>query len=179
MPARELRAPARIVWAVEQLAPAASDRILEIGCGPGHAVALVCQRVSKGVVTAIDRSALQVEKARMLNREHVQAGRARIEALTLEGAPAALGARFTKVLAVNVNAFWTEPVASLASLRSLLGTRGRVFLVHEAPSAAGLKKLRVAVPAALAANGFVVDDVRVASSGAKSVFGVVSRKSGR
>ena len=76
-------------------------------------------------------------------------------------------------------AFWTEPVASLASLRSLLGTRGRVFLVHEAPSAAGLKKLRVAVPAALAANGFVVDDVRVASSGAKSVFGVVSRKSGR
>ena len=170
------RAPERVSWAVEQLAPAASDHILEIGCGPGHAVALVCPRLLRGTITAIDRSALQIEKAHSLNRQFVKQGRARIETMTLADAPAALDQRFAKVLAVNVNAFWTEPAPSIASLGTLLRAGGRAFLVYEAPSAAGARKLRSALPHALSVHGFDVDEVRVASSLRQALTCIVTRR---
>ena len=170
------KVPARVVWAVEQLAPAPSDNILEIGCGPGLVVARVCPRLVRGTITAIDRSALQVKKARAVNRDFVASGRARIEIMTLTDAPAALRQRFAKVLAVNVNAFWTEPDTSITSLRALLRSGGRAFLVYEAPSAAGARKLRASLPQILSARGLSVEDVRVGSQPAAPRFCVVARK---
>lgn len=171
--------PSRIVWAVEQLAPAPSDHILEIGCGPGHAVALVCPRLARGTIIAIDRSALQIEKARALNHDFVKQGRARIESMTLADAPAALGLRFAKVLAINVNAFWTDPAPSIASLSALLRASGRAFLVYEAPSAAGARKVRSALPDSLSAGGLDVEEVRVASSRKQAMICVVARNGNR
>jgi protein-L-isoaspartate O-methyltransferase len=173
------RAPERVVWGVEQLAPAPADHVLEIGCGPGYGVALLCQQLSRGSVTAFDRSVTQVEKARALNRESIADGRARIDVLTLAAAPLALRKRFLKVLAVNVNAFWTEPAASLASLAALLRRGGRAFLVYEAPSAASLHKLRVALPRQVSAHGFTVDEVRVPGARKTPMLCVVARKPGR
>jgi protein-L-isoaspartate O-methyltransferase len=173
------RAPERVVWGVEQLAPAPADHVLEIGCGPGYGVALLCQKLARGSVTAIDRSALQVEKARSLNRECIASGRARVEAITLAEAPVALGKRFLKVLAINVNAFWTEPAASLSSLAALLRRGGRAFLVYEAPSAAGLHQLRTTLPRLLSTHGFNVDEVRVPGARKSPMLCVVARKPGR
>jgi protein-L-isoaspartate O-methyltransferase len=173
------RAPERVVWGVEQLAPAPADHVLEIGCGPGYGVALLCHHLTRGSVTAVDRSAVQVEKARALNRECIASGRARIEAVTLAKAPMELGKRFPKVLAINVNAFWTEPAASLSSLAALLRRGGRAFLVYEAPSAAGLHQLRIALPRQLSTHGFSVDEVRVPGAGKSPMLCVVARKPGR
>jgi hypothetical protein len=50
------RVAERFRWAVETLDPAPSDRLLEIGCGPGVAVSLICETLSTGTITAIDRS---------------------------------------------------------------------------------------------------------------------------
>jgi protein-L-isoaspartate O-methyltransferase len=71
--------PDRVVWAVEQLAIQPRDRVLEIGCGPGLAVSLVCAELGTGSITAIDRSPLQVAKARARNRNSIERGRAQIE----------------------------------------------------------------------------------------------------
>jgi len=60
--------PERIRWAVAQLALRPAARVLEVGCGPGHAITLLCEQLRQGSVTAIDRSALQVRRARAQSR---------------------------------------------------------------------------------------------------------------
>ncbi|MFO7180471.1 MAG: hypothetical protein DIU78_017355 [Pseudomonadota bacterium] len=51
----------------------------------------MCATLDRGTIVAIDRSARKVARARAENREHVAAGRARIEHTTLARAPDMLG----------------------------------------------------------------------------------------
>jgi SAM-dependent methyltransferase len=153
--------PERVAWAVEQLDAATAARVLEVGCGAGHAVGLICARSPGAVVTAIDRSALQVARARARNGALVAAGRVRVEQVALSEAPALLGLRtFDAALAVNVNAFWTAPAPSLGSLTALLAPGGRAVLVYEPPTAATLRVLRGRVASALGGRGFAVEAMR-------------------
>ena len=153
------RVPERLKWTVALLGVQPTDHLLEIGCGPGHAVALVCARLTRGTITAIDRSATMVARARARNAAGLAAGHVRIERRALT--EAALGRRFGKVFAVNVNAFWTAPAPSLAALGRLLERAGTAYLVYEPPTAARLRELRQSLPAQLEAHGFLVADVQV------------------
>ena len=95
------KASERLVWAVDTLEVRPADRLLEIGCGHGVAVSLVCERLATGTITAIDRSPKMIEMATRRNREDVDAGRAVLEATALEDVD--LGdRRFEKVFAFNV-----------------------------------------------------------------------------
>jgi SAM-dependent methyltransferase len=145
--------PERISWAVAQLPDA--ERILEIGCGGGHALALLCARFPRAEIVAIDRSALQAARA----RARIGEGHARVEELALDDAPAALGA-FNAVLAINVNSFWTDPAPSFASLSRLLRPAAAAYLVYEPPSDSRLSALRADLAQHAAAHGFSVDEVR-------------------
>ena len=156
--------PERVLWAIEQLALGPSDHVLEVGCGGGHAVTLLCERLRRGRVTAIDRSAVQVARARERNSAWIAAGRARIELLSLVDAPDVLGtARFDHILAINVNAFWTSPEPSMGALARLLAPTGRVYLVYEPPSSGRLREARRTLPALVGQGGLEVADVRSAS----------------
>jgi precorrin-6B methylase 2 len=68
--------PEHVRWAVERLRPGPNDQLLEIGCGPGVAVTLLCERLVGGRIVAIDRSATAIGRATQRNAEHVAAGRA-------------------------------------------------------------------------------------------------------
>lgn len=148
--------PERVAWAVERLDVRPTDHVLEIGCGPGHAVALVAERLTSGTVTAIDRSATMVARACARNAAAVADGRARIERQEL--ASASLGRRFAKVFAIDVNAFWTAPAPNFAALAALLAPDGTAHLVYAPPTAERLHALRRGLPAALEAHGFEVLD---------------------
>jgi predicted nuclease with RNAse H fold len=137
-------------------------------------VALLSSRCSRGQVVALDRSALQTKKARALNRSSIAAGRVRIETLALADAPLALGQRFSKVLAINVNAFWTEPSVSFASLRELLRPRGRALLVYETPSVRSLDKVSRAIQRPLTTSGFELYELHVARTASPPLLGVVA-----
>ena len=98
------KASERFVWAVDTLEVRPADRLLEVGCGHGVGVSLVCERLTTGTITAIDRSPKMIEMATRRNREHVDAGRAVLEAIALKDAD--LGnQRFDKVFAFNVAPF--------------------------------------------------------------------------
>lgn len=156
--------PERVSWAIEQLSLETSDHVLEIGCGGGHAVTLLCERLPRGGVTAIDRSALQVQRARERNARWIASGRARIEELALVDAPRVLGrGRHDRALAINVNAFWTTPAESLTALRELLAPLGRAYLIFEPPSPSRLRAARQALPGLVSSAGLKVVDVRTAT----------------
>lgn len=172
--------PGRIRWTLELLAPQPAEHVLEVGCGPGHALPLIAARLTTGTLTAIDRSAIMVARARARSAACAGGERIRVEQAVLAQvtAPATLGrhalARFDSAFAVNVNAFWTAPAPNLASLRRLLGPDGRLLLVYE-PPVARLAELRARVPSLLAAHGFRVETVVQRAAGERPALGVRAR----
>jgi SAM-dependent methyltransferase len=123
----------RLIWAVETLAVAPTDRLLEIGCGQGVAVTLVCERLAAGRIVAIDRSPKMIALAAARNRAHIAAGRATLHVASLPGAD--VGAdRFDKVFAIRVGIFWQQPAIVLPAVKALLAPGGRLYLCHESPT---------------------------------------------
>ncbi len=151
--------PRRLAWAVDLLDVQPDDRLLEIGCGSGVAVDVVCERLSEGSVVGIDRSPVMIERALRRNARHVSSRRARLyhvdlAALDLEGE------RFDEIFAVNVNVFWTRaPIRELDRIRSMLSPTGGLFLVYEPPSQDRAASLRHSLVTALRSAGFASDVV--------------------
>jgi len=127
--------PERIRWAVDALTPGPDEHLLEIGCGPGVAVALVCERLAGGRIVAIDRSATAIARATRRNAHHLATGRAvlrmaALEQLTPGDLPEAR-TRFDKVFAMNVNLFWTRsPARELDLIRTLLAPGAALYLFY-------------------------------------------------
>ena len=147
------RLPERLRWALQLLDVGPDDEVLEIGCGPGVAVSLVCERLDGGRITAIDRSAA-IRRATERNASHLAAGRAILRQVDLAGLPPT-GQRSDKIFAVNVNLFWTAPAdAELRRLRQLLRPGGGVHLVYETPAGTDAERIAEAAAAALSRHGF-------------------------
>ena len=147
--------PARLSWAVEKLALTGAESVLEIGCGRGVAVSLVCPLLGEGRIAAIDRSATAIEAAGVRNESWIEAGKAVLHEASIE----TFGHRaqaLDVIFAVNVNVFWLKAGPALASVRRLLAGDGRLVLVYEAPSAGQAARIKDALAEKLAAGGFAV-----------------------
>ena len=153
----------RFVWAVDTLDVRPAERLLEVGCGHGVAVSLVCPKLTTGSITAIDRSPKMIAMAARRNREHVDAGTAAFEAVALEDAD--FGARrFDKIFAFNVAPFWLQPKAALDAVRAHLAPDGTVYIFwdarHFTPERA--RELGPQLADRLREGGFSVDRLLVA-----------------
>jgi SAM-dependent methyltransferase len=156
------KASERFVWAVDILEVRSADRLLEVGCGHGVAVSLICEKLTTGRITAIDRSPAMIAMATRRNREHVDVGRAVLEAVSLEEAK--LGdQRFDKVFAFNVAPFWLRPQAAFGAVHRHLARDGAVYLFWDARHAApgGARELSEEVGEKVRLGGFSVDRVLV------------------
>jgi SAM-dependent methyltransferase len=156
--------PDRIAWAVDTLGIAPADQVLEIGCGHGLAVPLVCKKLGRGTLIAIDRSPKMIEAAERRNRALVAAGKVRFETVAL--ADANFGRRrFSKIFAINVNLFWIDPGAELPVVRNLLRPGGAFYLFYEPPSATQLKPIATKLACNLEGGGFIMDRSIVGTKG--------------
>ncbi|WP_192583227.1 SAM-dependent methyltransferase [Streptomyces albicerus] len=166
--------PERIRRAVAALDVRPADRLLEIGCGGGGAVALVCPLLTTGTITAVDRSATATSRAVRRNEGAIRDGRATIAtaAFTESGLTAAgiSGRRFDKIFAINVNLFWTGPArAELALAADLLAPGGALYAFYEPPGDR-LAELAAKVSGTFAAGGFTTEVLHAAP-----VVGIVGR----
>ncbi|WP_345441506.1 class I SAM-dependent methyltransferase [Actinoallomurus vinaceus] len=120
----------RNIWAVSLLDVQPTDRVLEIGFGPGIAIAEFAGRATRGHVFGIDHSQAMVRQAARRNAAAVRAHRVHLTHASVEQLPS-FGDPLDAILAVNSVGFWPEPVERLRELRRLLRPAGRIALVSQ------------------------------------------------
>jgi ubiquinone/menaquinone biosynthesis C-methylase UbiE len=168
------KASERLAWAVEILDVAPGDDILEVGCGHGVAVSLVCERLDGGRITAIDRSPKMIEVAEKRTRAH--ADKVHLIVSTIERAD--LGdERYDKAFAVHVAALH-KPGKALDVVRERLRPGGRLYLFTSAPSwksTETAKRFGVELGELLEGAGFETEQVIAERVGEGFMAAVVGR----
>lgn len=113
----------RNLWVVSLLDVQPTDRVLEVGFGPGIALAALSRQT--GHVYGIDHSAVMLRAASRRNAAAIRAQRMHLVQASSAQLPA-FDEPFDAVLTVNSLAFWPEPVVRLAELRAVLRPGGRI-----------------------------------------------------
>jgi SAM-dependent methyltransferase len=149
-------------WVVSLLDVSPTDRVLEVGFGPGVALAELARRAHDGYVCGIDRSEVMVKQARRRGGAAVKAGVLDVRLGSAEELPA-FDTPFDRVMAVNSLGFWPEPVARLEALRKALRPGGLIAIATQPRCPGATAETSAAAAADIAAQletaGF--DDLRV------------------
>ena len=128
---------------VELLNIQPSDRVLEVGFGPGIGIQLLAEKVTSGGVVGIDCSEEMVELATARNAAAVECGRVELRRGSVERLPFA-NETFDKALAINSMQIWPDPVAALRQMQLVLkpgGTIALAFTPYSGQSKEGLTEL--------------------------------------
>jgi ubiquinone/menaquinone biosynthesis C-methylase UbiE len=133
----------------------ASERVLEVGFGPGVGIALLASAAPEGKIAGVDPSAEMVRQARARNAAAIAAGEVDLRRGSVESMPFEDGS-FDTVVAINSMQVWPDAVAGLREIRRILTGGGRVALgftpnarqpksgVTDLLSAAGFEAARLA-----------------------------------
>lgn len=151
----------RIAWAVDRLDMTPGQRVLEIGCGPGVAVSLVCERLgANGHILAVDRSPKMIDMAAKRNAAFAANGIASFQVAPLRDADLS-GLCFDVVFAIRVGLFWRgDPRDELTLIARHLAPGGRLHIIADEPSG-DIGTLRRILVDTLRANGWTVVDTTV------------------
>ena len=106
------------------------DRVLEIGFGPGLAIAAAARLASDGVVVGVDHSEVMLRQASRRNALAIAAGRVSLQLGSAASLPP-LSGRFDKAFAVNVHMFWEDPVAVLTGVLRVLKPQATLAVTHQ------------------------------------------------
>ena len=165
--------PPRIRWAVDVLDPQPGDQILEIGCGPGYAAELVCERLGKGRLLAIDRSESGVDRTKRRCAEAIAAGKLTVRHIDLATLRVPIK-RLDRAFAFNVNLFWVRDCeAEVALLHERISPGGALFLFYEVTPVTDVPRIVERASAALVEAGFRVS---VVESKKPAVIGLVGKR---
>jgi ubiquinone/menaquinone biosynthesis C-methylase UbiE len=119
-------------WVVSLLDVRPTDRILEIGFGPGLAIAELSRRVGDaGQVYGVDHSDVMLQQATRRNAAAIRTGRVRLTRASVDQLPPTLGGPFDAILAVNSLGFWPAPSERLQELRQRLAPGGRIAIASQ------------------------------------------------
>jgi ubiquinone/menaquinone biosynthesis C-methylase UbiE len=172
-------------WLVSLLAIEPTDRVLEIGSGPGVAIELLAARATQGFVAGVDPSDVMVREARERNRAGVLNGQVDVR----QGDAASLpfpDATFTKALALHSIYFWPSIELGLRDLHRVLRLGGRLAIgvrMHD-PSAGLFNPARYGltdgqlhdVRSLLDSRGFNVINVQNRKLRRETIAAIVARR---
>ena len=108
-------------WAVDLLDLQPTDRLLEVGCGPGVALAHATKKTAH--VAGVDASAVMVGQAR--RRSGVVVHHASADRLPAFDEP------FDKALAVNTVGHWADPVGGLRAIHAAMREGGTIAVASQ------------------------------------------------
>ena len=114
-------------WTIEQLNLIPSDRVLEVGFGPGFSIKQVAENVPDGWVAGIDYSKIMLEQAKKRNDVAIASGQVELKHGDVSSLPYDKDT-FDKVFAVQVLYFWEDPLRILSELKRVLRPRGKIAL---------------------------------------------------
>jgi ubiquinone/menaquinone biosynthesis C-methylase UbiE len=114
-------------WAVDLLDVGPTDRVLEVGFGPGVVIQHLAKSVSGGHVAGIDQSQEMVEQARARNAIAIRNGRVDLRYGLVESLPFDSDS-FDKALAINSMQVWPNAIAGLREMRRVMKSGGRIAL---------------------------------------------------
>ncbi len=122
---------AEINWTViDMLQLQCDERVLEIGFGPGVAIALLAARLTSGHVSGIDPSDVMLRQASRRNRRAIQQGRVELRLGTASELPWP-DAYFDAVISVNNVMLWNLEKDMLEVRRVLHGEGRLVIGLHQ------------------------------------------------
>jgi ubiquinone/menaquinone biosynthesis C-methylase UbiE len=113
-------------WVIGLLEVEPSDRVLEVGFGPGVAIELLARGAAQHVA-GVDPSMEMVEQATARNAAVFASGNVELRQGSVDRLPFA-DATFDKALAINSMQVWPDVVAGLRELRRVLAPSGRIAL---------------------------------------------------
>jgi SAM-dependent methyltransferase len=117
-------------WVVSLLGVRPVDQVLELGFGPGVAVAELV-RAGAAHVYGIDHSGVMLRQASRRNAAAIRAGRVTLINAPADQLPPAVDGPFDAILAVNSLGFWPAPAERLAELRRRLAPGGRIAVASQ------------------------------------------------
>jgi SAM-dependent methyltransferase len=119
-------------WVVSLLDVQPTDRVLEVGFGPGLAIAELARRVGdQGHVDGIDHSEVMLRQATRRNAAAIAAGRVSLAQAPVDQPPPTLRGPFDAILAVNSLGFWPTATERLKELRRRLRPGGRIAIASQ------------------------------------------------
>jgi ubiquinone/menaquinone biosynthesis C-methylase UbiE len=135
-----------------------SERVLEVGFGPGVGIELLARSAAAGWVAGIDPSAEMVEQARARNAHAIGAGRVALRQGSVERLPFE-NSTFDKAVAINSMQVWSDAVGGLREIHRVLKPGGSVVLSFTRHSGQAQEGVTETLTAAGFAGAHVVDDL--------------------
>lgn len=114
-------------WAIDLLNVHPSDRVLEVGFGPGVGIELLAKLAPLGHVMGVDCSKEMVGQATARNAKAIEAGRVDLREGSVEGLPFE-DKTFDSALAVNSMQVWPDAVSGLREIRRVMKPGGKIVL---------------------------------------------------
>lgn len=116
-------------WTIELLDIKTSDRLLEIGFGPGLVIQSGSRKIRDGLIVGIDHSKTMLHQASKRNARTIEQGLVKLYLGSVEALPE-FSHPFDKICSVNVVQFWRDPVKVYKSLYSLLAPGGVIATTY-------------------------------------------------
>ena len=117
-------------WTLDLLRLKSTDRVLELGPGPGVTLGLICEQITSGLAVGVDHSATMLASCGKHNRQAIQDGRLKLIQADFTDLPELPGP-FDRIIAVNSLQFDGMSQETLQSIVARLAPEGQLAVTFQ------------------------------------------------